>query len=347
MNDIKNATAAFIMPFWAKGNPLAYGHLKEAIDSLFQQTDQNWTLIFVDDGGAEPHILTYMERLQASHPGKFKLLLNKSNKGAGHARNLGVQAAYEQGIPFFLYLDSDDCAHPLRLEKVREIFAQDPKTSVVYSPFQVIDEYSLPFPEDQLTPSIVEIIDCFDNPPQGENAWIDIGTVTGYATLTSATSARTELAHRFPFPNYRASEDSHAWMRYSAGGDKFVFVKETPTRYRVPLTSEGSASRTREGGKYNYYHLACRVDTEGFQQAMELAIQKNKIAPSQQDWLMVRFYVKLAETMAKERQFEIAAEQLTNAARISPDMTRQDLQRRGLDTEAWAVMVNGHRESVG
>ncbi|MFW5960753.1 MAG: glycosyltransferase family 2 protein, partial [Chitinivibrionales bacterium] len=202
--------------------------------------------------------------------------------------------------------------------------------------FDVVDEESNTVPYEKLSPSIKEILDSHKGePPQGENAWIEIATTKGYTNLTSATGVRTEIAKKFPFPREKVSEDSHTWMRYSAGGDKFVFTDECPTHYRIPQNTAGSSSRTREGGKSGFYKTKARVDTEGFMEAAELALKKGDIKSDKKDELSVKFLIKLGDTLAQEDEIELAREQFKKADEISPDITAKVLEETGFAGQAW------------
>ena len=335
--DIKNGTATFVMPHWLEGDERSRKYLDEAIQSMFDQTDNNWQLIIVDDMSPSEDAKAYLKKLEADNPEKIYAILKETNDGPGHCRNIGIDWAAEHDSPFVLFNDADDNSDPRRVEVARKIFAENPDASVVYSTMKIIDENSNIVPDEKLSPSIMEIIESHqDNPPQGPNAWIEIATDKGYTNLTSATAVRTDIAKAFPFPPEKVSEDSHTWMRYSAGGGSFVYTPETPALYRIPQDTAGSASRSREGGREAFYATKARVDTEGFTEAVKLALANGKLKPEDKDDVMIGFYVKLGETLAKENQFQLAADQIANAVKISKEKTDQDLAKRGLQTQEWA-----------
>ena len=317
---VEGQIATFVMPHWSEGGEQSERHLREAVASVLAQTDPRWRLVIIDDGSPAASIHESMRALQAERPDQIELIFRPEREGPGAARNIGVERAVALDSPFVLFLDADDLAGERRLEVARRIFEQNPLASVVYTSFHVIDERSKPVAENSLTPSIQEILESHrSEPPQGPDAWIEIGTRTGYSNLTSATSVRTDLAHRLPFPCEFVSEDSHTWMRYGAGGDHFVFAAESPTLYRIPLGAQGSSSRSRDGGRSGFYRAKARVDHDGFSRAIELAVEKGKIMRSQAADLMFRFHLKLGETLEKEGELELAADQFRKALRISRD----------------------------
>jgi glycosyltransferase involved in cell wall biosynthesis len=335
--DFKNGTAAFVMPHWSRGDEAAVRYLDETVQSLLDQTDSNWKLIIVDDLSPSEEAKANLKRVQALHPDKISLIFNGTNNGPGYCRNTGIQWAKEQGCPFVIFIDADDLSDKKRVEVARKIFIKDPSASVVYTTFKVIDEHSNIVPEAKLSPSIMEIINSHKgNPPMGPNAWVEIGTTKGYTNLTSATAVKTDIASAFPFPPEKVSEDSHTWLRYSAGGDSFVYTAEGPTLYRIPQDTAGSASRTREGGKHGFYLTKARVDEDGFKEAVRLGVANKKVTAAEGDKLMIKFYIKLGDTMAQEQEMDIAEAQIAAAAAISKELTVALVKEAGFAGQAWA-----------
>jgi hypothetical protein len=333
--DYKNGTATFIMPHYLTDNNVQKRYLDETLESILNQTDPNWQLVIIDDVSPCKEALDYLDEVKAKHPDKIHILKMKSNNGPGYCRNVGIKWAYEKKSPFICFLDADDISDLRRVEVARKIFVDDPEASVVYSTFKVIDEDSNIVPMEKLSESIVEILEGHQGePPQGKNAWIEIGTTKGYTNLTSATNVKTDLACAFLFPPEKVSEDSNAWLRYSAGGGKFVYSGETPTLYRIPQHTEGSASRSREGGKKGFYAAKARVDTDGFTRAIEIALTNGKIKLDQRDDLLVRFHLKLGETLYREEQLDLAQEQADMAAKVDEALTKKVIAEKGFGS--WA-----------
>jgi len=335
--DVKNGVATFIMPHYLVDNGVCKKYLEETLETIFKQTDKNWQLVIIEDLSPSKEAIANLENIQAMAPKGNKVIILKktTNDGPGYCRNLGIEWAYNNNSPIVLFNDADDLSHPRRLELARKIMVEDPLASVVYSTFKVIDENSKEVPWDKLSGSIQEIIEGHHgNPPQGFNAWIEIGTEKGYTNLTSATVVRTDVAYKFPFPPEKVSEDSNAWMRYSAGGGKFVYCGDIPTLYRIPQNTAGSASRSREGGREAFYKTKCRVDTDGFVRAVEIAITNGKIQVEQRNELMVKFHLKLGETMRRENAMELAYNEVRSASKYSLEYTNKWIEKMGF--QAWA-----------
>jgi len=317
MMNYKDEIATFIMPHYRVENVKSKIYFDGALKSIFNQTDTNWHIVIIDDYSPCVEVKDYLNKIAKDYPDKITVIFKDINEGAGIARNHGVKWAFEHNSPFILYNDADDISHSKRLEVVRKVFAEDPEASLVYSTFEVIDEVGRKVPRNCITKSILEILDSHENKPiEGVEAWIKIGTEKGYTNATSGTAVKTEQAFKYPFPNERVSEDSHTWMRYSAGGGKFVYCPHIPFLYRIPMNVEGSSSRKREGGKHSFYAQKARVDEDGFKKAMEISIKKGRIDPNQTESLMVKFYNRLSETLTMENEFDLAMEQIIKASEI-------------------------------
>lgn len=315
------------MPLWAGDNPMAAMHLQEAVGSILNQTDPDWSLVIVDDCSTNREVIALLARLKEKYPGKIEVISQDINLGPGTCRNIGIECAARQDAPFVLFNDADDISYPYRLELVKEAFRENlpnGEPGVVYSSFDLIGEDSNPLADGDVPPSILEILDRLrDEPPIGEDVWIQIATRTGLANLTSATAVSLELAAEISFPPERVSEDWHTWIRYSAGGGRFVFIPEPLVAYRLTPNSDGSASRSREGGKNAFYEKVVEVNTRGFREAVETAIKNLKIDPTEEAELLVRFYLRMARTMIVEQMGPLAGQLVAQSAAISGHITDQ------------------------
>ncbi|MEV7615459.1 glycosyltransferase family A protein [Streptomyces sp. NPDC089799] len=303
-----NGSAVFVMPYHGDGNASAE-YLAESVASLHAQTDPGWRLVVVDDASPRPRDRQRLWDLRDAAPDRIHVIRRETNRGQGACRNTGVRWAADQGAEIVLFQDADDLAHPRRLELTRRAFADRPGADFVYSPFSVVDEHGHEVPEDTLTPSVREILHSHRHAPvEGADAWIRIGTETGYTTLTSTVSVRTALAVRHPFPEVRGSEDAHTWLRMSAGGTGFAYLPDVPARYRIPQQARGSSDRDRIGA--DYYRRKAEVDSDGFRQAMSIALRRGSIGHDDVPRLTHAFRRRLALTLAREGRHDLAAEVL-------------------------------------
>lgn len=103
-------------------------YLQEAIDSVLQQSFQDFEVIIVDDCSTDGSWELCNELYGGD--GRIRLYRHEQNKTAGGARNTGLSHAKGKYIAF---LDSDDLYMPDALEKLYEV-AEAHQAEVVHSP---------------------------------------------------------------------------------------------------------------------------------------------------------------------------------------------------------------------
>jgi glycosyltransferase involved in cell wall biosynthesis len=260
----------------------------------------------------------YLRHLKRKYFPKIDVIFSERNLGPGVSRNVGVLKALERGCSIILFNDSDDISHPKRLEVVKAIFSENPQIGLVYSTFEVIDESNKPIPIERVSSPILEILESHANPLEGNDIWIKMGTETGYTNITSSTAVRIKFAYQCPFPNERASEDFHTWMRMSACGANFRYTPLIPTKYRIPSFMKYQASRTRIGLS-NFNQIKARVDSDGFSKAIEIALVRNIIKPEEIPMLSAKFYKRLAKSMNHEMEHKLANELLNKAIKLEDE----------------------------
>ncbi len=109
-------------------------YLEEAINSVLNQTFQDFELIVIDDGSTDNsrRILESYRRHS-----KIKMLINKHNEGVAAARNKALKISKGK---YIAVIDADDIALPQRLEKEVRYLDKHPEIGLVGSFYYVIDE---------------------------------------------------------------------------------------------------------------------------------------------------------------------------------------------------------------
>jgi glycosyltransferase involved in cell wall biosynthesis len=310
--------SAFIIPHYADGYEEQGGkdYLSETIKGLFSQTDEDWCAIVVVDNPLKEDTRNYLVHLKQKCYPKIDVIFLERNVGPGVSRNLGVLKALERGHQIILFNDSDDISHPKRLEVIKKIFLDNPQIDIVYSTFEVIDENNKITPIEKISSPILEILESHvQSPLEGDDIWIKMGTETGIINITSSTAVRMKFAYQCPFPNEKASEDFHSWIRMSAFGANFKYTSLIPTKYRIPSFMKYQASRTRIGPSI-FNQIKARVDSDGFSKAIEIALTRNVIKPEEIPMLKAKFYKRLAKSMKREMENELASELLNKARQL-------------------------------
>ena len=105
--------------------------LKEAIDSVYAQTYQNWEIIFWDNASEDKS-----GEIANSYDAKIKYFRAESTTPLGEARNLALQKAKGKYIAF---LDCDDLYEPDKLQKQFELMEAN-DFAMCYGSVRKIDE---------------------------------------------------------------------------------------------------------------------------------------------------------------------------------------------------------------
>lgn len=117
--DFSTPRVSIIIPTFNRGHTL-----RIAVDSIFQQTWQDYELIVVDDGSTD----NTADILQ-SIP-NIKILSLGENRGVSFARNRGIEKAKGK---FICFLDSDDHWFPEKLAKQVQWIEKNPESSACYT----------------------------------------------------------------------------------------------------------------------------------------------------------------------------------------------------------------------
>lgn len=78
-------------------------YISDALNSVLNQTYSNFEIICINDGSTD-NTLNILNEYKNKHPDKI-IIINSTNKGAPHARNIGLSYAQGDIIQFF---DADD-----------------------------------------------------------------------------------------------------------------------------------------------------------------------------------------------------------------------------------------------
>lgn len=122
---------SIIMPSWNTGKFIA-----ESIQSVINQTYENWELLIVDDCSTD----NTDEVVSGFNDSRIKYFKNEHNSGAALTRNRAMREAQGEWIAF---LDSDDLWSPDKLEK-QIAFMNENGYVFSYHEYEKIDEYSQP-----------------------------------------------------------------------------------------------------------------------------------------------------------------------------------------------------------
>ena len=135
LNALPYRTEAFSQPLVSVIIP-CYKYAKflpEAVESVVNQTYQNWECIIVNDGSPDNTSEVARDLIEFySH--KNIRLLEKQNSGVVSSRNFGFEHSSGQ---FILFLDADDKIHSNFLEETVAVLIEDSSVGFVYTDIQM------------------------------------------------------------------------------------------------------------------------------------------------------------------------------------------------------------------
>lgn len=181
-------------------------HLREAIESILNQTYSDFELIILNDGST-----TDIKSIINSYPDKrIKYYANDGNKGLIYTRNRLLDLAT---CPYIAYMDSDDISVPERLEKQVEFMDNNPDISVLGSQIEEFPETNfsvLPLTNDEIQVILLTRC-CVANPS---------------IMLRSSTIKELKICYR-----KEVAEDYDFWCQL-IGKAKFANLPDVLLKYR-------------------------------------------------------------------------------------------------------------------
>lgn len=108
--------------------------IAQTIQSVQNQTYQNWELILVDDCSSDNTVALIKAFLETDN--RIKLFQQNKNSGAGIARNFAVS---ESNGDYIAFLDADDLWKPLKIEKQLQ-FLDENNLHFTFSFYDCINE---------------------------------------------------------------------------------------------------------------------------------------------------------------------------------------------------------------
>ena len=118
-------------------------YLKQALDSLVNQTYPNLEIIVIDDHSTDGS----QEILQQyAHLGNINLKLQDKNSGS-YVKASNYGASFAKG-EYLLFAQCDDFAEPKQIEQLIDAFVRNPSVGVVYSKSNLVDKNGIVFSND-------------------------------------------------------------------------------------------------------------------------------------------------------------------------------------------------------
>ncbi|MGF9965821.1 glycosyltransferase family 2 protein [Bacillus rhizoplanae] len=203
--------------------------ITETIQSVQQQTYEQWEMIIIDDGSTDDSVSIITEYIK--NDSRIRLLSLKQNVGIAAARNIGLKEARGKYVAF---LDSDDIWFPHKLyEQIS--FMKEKNVAFSYTSYCYINEDGENLDVHVQAPVALDYYDLVGN------------TVIGCLTVMLD---RTKIPH-VEMPMIRP-EDTALWLSLLKQGYKANGLQQVLAKYRIV---NNSVSRNKLKAALQYWKL--------------------------------------------------------------------------------------------
>lgn len=192
-------------------------YIEATINSVLNQTYQNWELLFVDDASSD----TSLAVVNSYQDARIHTFSMKENSGAAIARNKAIAEAKGKWIAF---LDGDDLWMPEKLER-QIMYMYDHAISFSFTDYEVIDENGT-------------IISLFQ-PRLDVCQYIDILKHNCIGCLTVILDAE-KVGKVFMPSDAVKREDMACWLNVLKNGESAYCLHECLAQYKVHSNSVSS-----------------------------------------------------------------------------------------------------------
>jgi len=201
---------SIVMPNYNKGP-----FIREAIQSVVDQSHENWELIVVDNNSTDDSLETI--RSFAARDRRFTVLIHENPGDPGAVRNTGLAQAKGE---FLAFLDSDDLWLPSKLER-QLAFMHEENAALCTTGTEIIDE------NGRLTGAYL--------PATGTADWNQMLIENVVSTSTVMIDRRQ--CPDVTFPSLRYCEDYATWMGLVRQGRLVHILPEALATHRIRIGS--------------------------------------------------------------------------------------------------------------
>lgn len=190
-------------------------YLKEAINSVLQQTFSNFELIVINDGSTDDTEAI----VHSFDDDRIVYVKNDTNKGLIYTLNKGISLAKGK---YIARMDGDDVCLPERLEKQFTVFVNYPETKVLATTVSLINEKNEPIGHWK------EDIKCITT--EAIFRFLPVNNCIAHPTVMMDA----QLLRKYMYnPAQTLSEDYDLWLRLSSDNIKINKLNEPLVRHRI------------------------------------------------------------------------------------------------------------------
>ncbi len=243
---------------------------KDCYASIIAQSYPDWEVIIVDDASTDNSIQQIQQLI--GNDSRFKLYVNKENKGCGFTKNRCVSLA--KGI-ICGFLDPDDTLSPLAIEKMIQLHQENTNISIVTSKYELVD-LNLNHLEEGNHGSAI---------PLGKSyLTYGNGAMTAFATFKKEKYNLTIGIDK----NMKRAVDQDLYFKIEEVG-AVVFLNEVLYQYRIHANS---ISANENKYKAQYWHFYAMLNAYARRQKNQIGIDnftKKEIKILQSNYYMTRY----------------------------------------------------------
>ena len=188
------------------------GFIENTLDSVLAQTYKDYEVVLVNDGSPD-NVGAVARKYMTAHKGVEIAYIEQENRGLGGARNTAIRNASGEIIAI---LDQDDIWYPEKLERMAEIYKDDPEVDIIRHSQKVrkngkVERVFSPGSRDK---NIYRELLFDDNT-------LSTSAVTFKKRITDEVGMFSEDRENFHFV-----EDYDLWLRMAEKGHKFHFMND-------------------------------------------------------------------------------------------------------------------------
>lgn len=225
---MENQKVSIVIPVYN-----AEKYITETVDSVLQQSYEDWELLLVEDGSADDTVKVISEFTDE----RIRIILLPSNQGAARARNTGIKEATGRYIAF---LDADDLWLPEKLEHQLQ-FQKELQAGFTFSGYEFGDETAHP------TGKVVRVPKELTYRQALRNTTIFTSTVIFDTNIIPKDSIEMPIIK---------SEDTALWWKILRSGHTAYGLDENLVIYRRPTKSLSSNKLEAVRRIWNLYRKA-------------------------------------------------------------------------------------------
>ncbi len=208
-------------------------YLRQAIDSILQQTFADFEFIIINDGSTDET----EEIVSGYGDNRIKYMKNEKNSGLVNTLNKGLEQALGK---YIARMDGDDIALPQRLERQYSYLQLHREVDVLACVVQLINEKgnSIGFWDD----------DKNNTTPERIRSFMSVNNCIAHPGVM----AKAELLKQYRYnPDQKQAEDYDLWLRILSDGKAIHKLEEIHLLHRIL-----PKSFTRSQQKNIYFRLA-------------------------------------------------------------------------------------------